>query len=69
MKKLLLLCIPLIFLISCEEETVCAYCTEVNTGYSADTFCGAQSEVDEYVDILTTYDPAFPNQDWVCNTY
>ena len=69
MKKLLLLCIPLMFLFSCEEETVCADCTEVNFGSIADTFCGTQSAVDDYVDIMTTYDPVYPNQDWVCSTY
>jgi hypothetical protein len=67
MKKLFSLLIPLIFLFSCEEKTVCAYCTELNTEYSADPFCASQSEVDEYVNILGTYDPTYQN--WACSVY
>ena len=69
MKKILLMCLPLMFLLSCEEETICANCTEVNSGYTADPFCGAESSVNDYIDEMTSYDPAYPYQNWVCSTY
>jgi len=68
MKKLFYLpiFISLIFFTSCEKEE-CVTCVEVNSGYTADEFCGTSSEVSTYEDELTQYNPLYPTQDWVCN--
>ena len=68
MNKLLYLpiIIFLCFFTSCDREE-CVICTEVNSGYVADEFCGTTSEVEEYENALTQYDPLYPYQDWICN--
>ncbi len=52
---------------SCVKTNYCADCIEVNSGYSADLYCGNEATVDSYIDEMTTYDPNYPNQDWVCS--
>ena len=52
---------------SCEPATYCAECVELNTGYNASLFCGSNSEVNDYMDELESYDPNYPDQNWSCS--
>ena len=68
MKRLLiLLCLPLLFT-SCESTfgRYCASCTEQNTGYLADDYCGTNTSVNVYINDMESYDPAYPDQVWSC---
>lgn len=47
---------------SCEE---CTTCTEANSGYTADEYCGSKSQVDDYEAELKSQGAAV-GQDWYC---
>ena len=45
------------------------YNNDLGCGCAADTFCGSQSKVDEYVNVLTICESPYHDQDSVCDTY
>lgn len=53
-------------LTSC-SKTYCAQCVEVRSGYTTDEVCDTEDAIDDYINDLEGYNPAYPNQDWICN--
>ena len=60
----ILLAIVPIFFISCSKN-YCAHCTETNTGYVADDYCGNENNVDDYIEELKSQGAA-AGQNWSC---
>ena len=74
MKKLIII-IAILALAACEKSStlnptgvgnVCAYCTEQNSGYQADPFCGTPQEVDVFVKELKKQGSSI-GQSWSCS--
>ncbi len=47
---------------SCQKVNSCAHCTEMNSGYTPDDFCGPEVAVDTYIEELVNTD----GQKWRC---
>lgn len=65
-KLLVLACLIIFILSSCEKANYCAQCVEINTGYNATDFCGESQEVDDYISDLTSQGSDV-GQEWSCS--
>lgn len=65
-RLLVLACLIIFILSSCEKVNYCAQCIEINTGYNATDFCGESQEVDDYISDLTLQGSDV-GQEWSCS--